>query len=103
MALYPGSARYGLRLWDHPLATAIVEGGGFALAVWSYARATEPVRPAGRRSFYGFVAVLALMYAGSFAAVAPPSASAMAAGNTIMLVLLTAWALTLDLWRRPAG
>jgi hypothetical protein len=34
LPLYAGSRRFGLGLWNHPIATVVVEGAMFAMGIW---------------------------------------------------------------------
>jgi len=74
MPLWPGhSPMVGLGLWNHPVASAAVEFGGFAIALAIYWRtANSSVRP---RVFWSFVAFLVLISAASYlgAGNVPPS------------------------------
>lgn len=96
MMLVPGGARYGLGLWDHPAATAVVEGGFFALAAWLYAGAAPAKDAAGRWGYRLFVAALAALYVSTFFSPPPPSEGAMRVANVVLLLVSLAWCMFLD-------
>lgn len=72
MPLYPGGARYGLELWNHPLATFIVEATMFTIGLWLYVRTTKPTDRIGRYVFWAYAGLLALAYTGDMVTHTPP-------------------------------
>lgn len=79
LPLYPGaSARYGLGLWNNPIATLVVEGIVFIVGVAVYARATRARDRAGRYGLRGLVAFLVILYVASLVSPPPPSVTALA-------------------------
>ena len=78
MPLYPGSAKYGLSLWNSLPATLVVEFVMFGAGVWIYAAATEARDRIGRWSFVAMTAFLVAVYGGNLAGGAPPSINAIA-------------------------
>jgi high-affinity Fe2+/Pb2+ permease len=76
---------FGLGLWQHRWLTMALEFALFALAIWTYQRATRPKDKIGLYAFAGFVAVLLLAYAGASLGPAPPTMKKLA------LVALLAW------------
>ena len=90
MPLYPGSATYGLGLWNSVAATVIVELAMFAAGVWIYAASTRARDRAGRWSFIALVTFLVIAYAGNVAGGPPPSVAAIywagIAGAAVILV-----------------
>lgn len=81
---------------DMPLsfgpATLIVEGGLFALAVFSYARSTRSKDAIGKWSFVGLVAVLIAIYAANLFGPPPPE-DLPAAGLAIPALAMVLFAL----------
>jgi hypothetical protein len=90
MPLWPGSARYGLGLWDSVPLTLAVESVLFAGGTWLYARATRPRDRTGRLAFAGLVAFLYLVYVANAFGPLPPSANAVAA-SALALWLIPLW------------
>ncbi len=96
LPLYPGSAAHaGLGLWDWAPGTLAVEGGLFIAGVWLYAAGTRSRNRAGSAGLWGFVALVALIYAGNFAGPPPPDARAVAVVGLAAL-LFPAWAAWFD-------
>jgi len=86
-----GSTRLGLGLWNSVAGTVLVEYVLLATGAWLYARTTRARDRTGRWSFWAFVALLALFYASSIFAGAPPTVPALA-GGTLVLWLFPFWA-----------
>jgi membrane-bound metal-dependent hydrolase YbcI (DUF457 family) len=103
MQLAPWSeTRIGLGLWNSRLATLIVEGGLWLVALAVYVRGT---RSNGRAGVYGFwivIAILTLMWLGSLNGDPPPSLKTLAIVDSIFLLALFAWAAWMDRARRVA-
>jgi hypothetical protein len=76
MPLYPGSARYGLGLWNHPNWTMGVEIVMFAIGVAIYEGTTKGRDKAGQYSFWLMVVLLLVGYVMSMGA-PPPSVKAL--------------------------
>lgn len=91
MPLYPGSARFGLGLWNSVPDTLIVEVAMFAAGVWVYAASTRPRDGVGRWSFAAFVAFLLVAYAGNVFGGPPPSVRAIWILGVIGGAILLAW------------
>lgn len=72
MPLWPGSARYGLGLWNHLGATISVEVLLFIACLATYLRATRAKGRAGHGSLWSFVAFMGLIYVGDMSGGAPP-------------------------------
>jgi hypothetical protein len=100
MPLFPGSARYGLGLWNSVPATLIVETLLFAIGAWLYARATRARDGRGQFAFNSLIGVLVLAYVGN-ALAAPPSIEAIWSGSLVGALLLLAWAAWADRNRVP--
>jgi hypothetical protein len=91
MPLYPGSARYGLSLWNSLPGTLAVELGIFAVGVWLYVSATRPRDRIGRWSLAGLIAFLLIVYAANLAGGAPPSVAAIYWAGMAGAVLILLW------------
>jgi membrane-bound metal-dependent hydrolase YbcI (DUF457 family) len=76
MPLYPGSARFGLGLWNSVTATLVIETAMFAVGVGIYASATRARDRIGRWALIGLVALLVTAYAGNATGGPPPSVTA---------------------------
>jgi len=74
MPLIPGGGpKLGLGLWNHPLATEIVEAVMFAIGLAIYLRVTRAKNLAGSLSLWAFVIVLLALYASTLTGPPPPS------------------------------
>ncbi len=73
---WPGP-KEGLGLWNSVPATLLVEGAMFAVGIQLYARTTAAKDSIGSWSFGAFVALLAVLYAGSIFGPPPPSLGAL--------------------------
>jgi hypothetical protein len=94
MPLYPGSARFGLGLWNSIGATLAVETGLFAAGVAIYVRMTRARDQVGRWITCGLVVLLLVAYVGNVVGGAPPSVTAIwIAGITgfVLLIALSEW------------
>ena len=104
MPLYPGGARYGLGLWNSPLATVAVELPIYLAGVWLYLGSTRARDGIGRWSMVLLLSALLVIYAGNFSGQPPPPSV-----NAIVMVglfggaLLTAWAWWADRHRDPVA
>jgi hypothetical protein len=96
MPIYPGSAKYGLTLWNSLPATLAVELAMFVAGVWVYAMATRSRDAAGRWSFVALVAFLLIVYVGNLAGGPPPSIPAIYWAGTIGAVVILAWSWWMD-------
>lgn len=96
-----GAARIGLGLWNHPLATAVVEGALFAAGVLLYATGTRRDRKGGTAALWALVAFLVGTTAANQLSV-PPGETAIAWAGLSMW-LLVAWMAWVDRLRQPAG
>lgn len=94
------SAKVGLGLWNHVLATVVVEVAMFAIAVALYITATRPTARAGSVGFWAFLVVVGLLYAGAVYGEPPPNATAVALAG-LGAWLFVAWATWLDRNRVP--
>jgi hypothetical protein len=92
MPLYPGSAKFGLGLWNSVPATLLIEGSMYAAGLTIYLRATRARDRIGRWGFFGLAAVLVVMYLGAAFGPLPPSIDALWVTALIGAAFLTAWA-----------
>jgi hypothetical protein len=102
MTLYPGGARYGLALWEHPLPAGILEYGMLAVGVYLYGQAARPTDKTGRWALWSLVGFLALTYATTFFTPPPPNAHAMAVFN-LTVWLFPFWGYWIDRHTEPVG
>ena len=100
MPLYPGSARFGLGLWQSIAATIMVELALFAGGIWLYVRETRPRDGVGRWSLTAMVVSLIGIYFANLSAGAPPSVTAIWVSGLIGAVLVIAWSAWLDRHRQ---
>jgi hypothetical protein len=93
MPLYPGSAVFGLGLWNSVPATIAVELPLFLVGLFVYVRATGSRDAAGTWALYALVAFLLIAYAASIVGGAPPSITALwvTALFGFALILASAW------------
>jgi hypothetical protein len=96
LPLYPGSARFGLGLWNSPAATLAVEVPMFVAGVWIYARATRPRDAIGRWAFVSLVVFLGIVYVGNLFGPPPPSVNAIVMAGAIGGAALLLWAWWID-------
>jgi hypothetical protein len=85
LPLVPGGSRYGLGLWDSPIATVLVETALFAVGVTLYARATRARDRVGAVALWSLVVFLLVVYAANLTGPPPPSERA------IGWLALSAW------------
>lgn len=101
MPLYPGSARYGLGLWNSIPGTLIVELAMFAAGLWLYARATRTKDRIGRYAFYAYALVLLAAYIGDRFSSPPSGAGDIAWSGIAAEAILLPWAWWFDHHRVP--
>jgi len=102
MPLYPGSARYGLGLWNSVPATMTIELAMFAIGVWIYAASTRAGDGVGRWAFVAFVALLVLVYVGNALGSPPPTVTAIWITALAGAAILIAWSWWFDRHRTAA-
>jgi hypothetical protein len=102
MPLYPGSAEFGLGLWNSVPATLIIEGSMYAAGLTIYLRATRARDRIGRWGFFALAAVLVVIYLAAAFGPPPPSIDALWVTALVGAVLLTAWAWWTDRHRDMA-
>ena len=102
LPLYPGSAKYGLGLWNSIAGTFVVETVMFAIGVSIYARATRSRDAIGKWAFLGMTAFLFVGFLANASGTPPPSVTAL----WVMALALGSFTLTLAWWadrhRTPA-
>jgi len=90
MPLFPGSAKFGLGLWNSVPATMAVELTMYAVGLWIYARATRARDAKGRWGFWTLAAFLAIVYVANIMGPPPPSVFAIwtsaIAGGAILVI-----------------
>jgi hypothetical protein len=102
LPLYPGgAARLGLGLWNHPVATIIIEGAMWITGVALYATANPPADRTGRYAFWGLIVLLTAIYLANLSAATPTDMRAVAWG-ALGGMLVPPWAAWADRHRRSA-
>jgi membrane-bound metal-dependent hydrolase YbcI (DUF457 family) len=102
LPLYPGSARFGLGLWNSLPATLLVEIALYVAGVWMYLRATRANDAIGRWGCRGLVAFLFVAYVGNLSGPPPPSVAAIYTLGLVGAAILLAWSWWVDR-HRAAG
>jgi hypothetical protein len=95
LPLYPGGAKYGFGLWNHPAAVVVVEFALYAGGIAMYCRTTTARDRAGTIAMWAFIAFLAVIFAMTVKAPPPPSVAAVAY-SALALWLLPVWAAWFD-------
>jgi membrane-bound metal-dependent hydrolase YbcI (DUF457 family) len=96
MALYPGSARYGLGLWNSLPATLAIELALFAVGVWLYTRETTPTGRWGRVGWYSLVGFLLVAYLAALFTRPPTSIDALVIAAFVLIALVIGWSWAID-------
>lgn len=102
MPLYPGSALFGLQLWNSIRWTMIVELSIFVAGVCIYLRSTHARDRIGSYGATAYFIFLTLIYVGNSSGPPPPSVSAILWAGLIGGVILLLWAWWIDSHREPA-
>jgi hypothetical protein len=102
MPLYPGSAKYGLGLWNSVPATLVVEGLMYVAGLTIYLRATRARDRIGRWGFFSLAATLVVIYLASAFGPPPPTIQALWITALAGAAVLTLWAWWADR-HRDAG
>ncbi len=100
MPLYPGSAKFGLGLWNSVPGTISVELTMFLAGVLVYVRSTRARDLIGRRAFAAFVGFLLAAYAANLGS-PPPSVNAIVITAIAGVGVLMLWAWWFDRHRIP--
>jgi membrane-bound metal-dependent hydrolase YbcI (DUF457 family) len=101
MPLYPGSAKFGLGLWNSIAGTMAVELAMFVVGVGLYINATRARDRIGRYAFAAYVILLLVFYIGDRYSPPPESMNEVAWTGMIATVLLIVWAWWFDRHRDP--
>ena len=103
MPIYPGSAKYGLSLWNSIPATVLVELAMFAGGVWLYAKTTRARDASGRWSFVALVLFLLIAYGANLAGGPPPSVAAIYWIGIVGSAVILLWSWWTDRHRTTAS
>lgn len=101
LPLYPGGPKFGLGLWNHPIAAMAIESALFAFGILVYRDVTEPQDGIGAYGMWVFFVFLGVLYVLNASATPPPSVKALAYGS-LALWLLPLWAAWFDRHRMPS-
>ena len=82
----------GLGLWNSVLATLVVEGGFWLLAIFIYVRATRPKKLRFHFAFWIGIALLTLTWYGNIRRGMDPDPVRAGVGGEIFFALIVAWA-----------
>jgi LexA-binding, inner membrane-associated putative hydrolase len=96
MPMYPGSAKFGLGLWNSVPATMAIEAAMFAAGVWIYARTTRARDRQGRWGLWALVTFLVVVYVANVAGPPPPSVTAIWIVGIAGGLVLLAWSWWVD-------
>jgi hypothetical protein len=96
MPLYPGSARYGLGLWNSIAGTLIVELLMFAIGIGLYVAITRARDRIGRYAFLAYVLLLLFLYVGDRFSPPPSSVAEIAWPGIAASLILVPWAWWFD-------
>jgi hypothetical protein len=97
----PGGRLVGWDLWDHPVATVLLESGMFLAGFWIYLKATKALDPIGRLGIWFFAAFLAAFYVMSFTVTAPTNPQLIASAGAFSQILILGLAYWIDGHRKP--
>jgi hypothetical protein len=100
MPIVPGGARYGLGLWNFPVATFIVEFTFFAAGVALYLSAVILKDRAHRYGLWSLLILLCVLYLASFFGPPPPDMHVLA-WSALAIWLTVPWAAWAD-WQGQA-
>jgi membrane-bound metal-dependent hydrolase YbcI (DUF457 family) len=62
LPLWPGGPKYGLGLWNHPIAEIGIESALFAIGILIYRDTTQPLDRIGSVAMWALVLILAAMF-----------------------------------------
>jgi membrane-bound metal-dependent hydrolase YbcI (DUF457 family) len=91
MPLYPGSARFGLGLWNSVGATVAIETAMYAAGLWMYVRSTRARDGIGRWGFLALAVFLPVAYVANILGPPPPTVSALWMSAVAGGAILVAW------------
>jgi hypothetical protein len=103
MPLYPGSATFGLGLWNSVAGTVALESLMFVVGLRLYLRSTRARDVVGRRACAAFVGFVVAAYAGSSLGPPPPSVTALIGSAMAGGAIIIAWAWWFDHHRNPTA
>jgi hypothetical protein len=95
MPLVPGGARYGLGLWNYPVATFAVEFGLLAAGIAVYLSTVRRENRTRRYALWSLLALLSLLYVGSVFGPPPPDVRTLAL-SALAIWLTVPWAARAD-------
>lgn len=96
MPLYPGSAKYGLSLWNSIPGTIVVEVTLYAIGLWLYTQTTVARDAVGRWGFVAFAVFLMMVYVANINSTPPSSSTTLALGALAGAGILGTWAWWVD-------
>jgi len=96
LPLWPGSARYGLGLWNSVPATLVVEGALFAVALAAYVRAFPARDAIGRWALVALIAFVTFAWVSGPFSPPPPSVNAIVAVSIALVPLLAVMAIWIE-------
>jgi hypothetical protein len=96
MPLYPGSAKYGLGLWNSVPLTLLTETALYSAGLAVYGYTTRAIDGIGRYGYVGLQAVLVGSYVAAATSPPPPTTTAVAVAGIAGATLFTAWAWWVD-------
>ena len=101
LPLYPGGGpKFGLGLWNYPIAVIGIESAMFAISILMYRDYMHAIDRTGSVVMWAFIIFLGVFYIASVAAIPPPDVRSLAIG-TLTLWLLPLWAAWFDRHRMP--
>jgi membrane-bound metal-dependent hydrolase YbcI (DUF457 family) len=103
MPLYPGSAKFGLGLWNSIPGTFAVELTIFAAGIWIYLRSTRARDRIGRYAFLAYVLLLLVIYIGDPFSGPPPNVADLIWAAFLYVPVFLLWAWWFDRHRTPLG
>jgi membrane-bound metal-dependent hydrolase YbcI (DUF457 family) len=96
MPLFPGSARYGLGLWNSVAGTLVVELLLFVVGLGMYAQSTKPLDRIGEYAYWAYAALLLMIYAGGRFSELPKTTAQVAWPGVAAIAVLLPWAWWFD-------
>ena len=79
LPLFPGGGpKFGLGLWNHPIATIGIESAMLAIGILIYRDVTRPRDAIGSVAFWALIATLAAIYIANASGAPPPNVTVLA-------------------------
>jgi hypothetical protein len=100
MPIFPGSAVYGLGLWNHPAATIFAEGALFCARLTAYVLAFRLQDYIHVYAFWCLMVLLFVLYLGSVFGPPPPDTKTLTV-SALAIWLTVPWAAWADYGSRP--